>query len=81
MDRLTHEQKRSYFTRAWNNYQVTGRTNMLQNFTTGIMFVQMTAKKGIEKYGELAEMKLLDEFRQLVDYKTFHGRDAKQLTT
>ena len=40
----------------------------------------MTAKQGIKKYGREAELKLLAEFKQLVDYKTFHGKDARQLT-
>ena len=40
----------------------------------------MTAKQGIKKYGREAELKLLAEFKQLVEYKTFHGRNANELT-
>ena len=40
----------------------------------------MTPKQGIKKYGREAELKLLAEFKQLVDYKTFHGRKASELS-
>ena len=54
---------------------------MLEKFCTGFMFNQLSAKKGIEKYGREAELKLLAEFKQLMEYKTFHGRHAEDLTT
>lgn len=53
---------------------------MLERFTTGFMFAQMSARQGIKKYGREAELKLIAEFRQLMDYKTFHGRKASELT-
>ena len=40
----------------------------------------MSAKKGIQKYGREAELKLLAEFKQLLEYKTFHGVKASELT-
>jgi hypothetical protein len=40
----------------------------------------MSAKQGIKKYGRNAELQLLAEFRQLLEYKTFHGRKASELT-
>ena len=52
---------------------------MLERYSTGFIFAQMSAKKGIKKYGREAELKLLAEFKQLVEYKTFHGRKATEL--
>jgi hypothetical protein len=40
----------------------------------------MSARKGIKKYKEEAEIKLLAEFKQLLEYKAFHGVDASLLT-
>ena len=40
----------------------------------------MPAKKGIKKYGREAELKLIAEFKQLMEYKTFHGRKADELS-
>ena len=77
---LTKQQQKEYFKRAWGNYLATGRTNDIEQFTTGFVFAQMTAKQGIKKYGREAELKLLAEFKQLVEYKTFHGRRAEELT-
>ena len=38
------------------------------------------SQKGIEKYGREVELKLVHEFKQLMEYKTFHGRYASTLT-
>ena len=77
---LSCGQKRKYLSQALAEYQVSGRTNHLERYITGFMFAQMTAKQGIKKYGREAELKLLAEFKQLVEYKTFHGRKAEELT-
>jgi hypothetical protein len=77
---LTDEDKRTYFKQAWNDYKTSGKTNMLEKFTCGLAFAQLSAKQGIKKYGRAAELKLLNEFRQLIDYKTFHGRKADELS-
>ena len=43
-------------------------------------FAAMSAKKGIEKYGQEAEKKLIAEFSQLLEYSVFHGLNASKLT-
>ena len=53
---------------------------MLERFTSGFTFAQLSAKKSIERYRREAELKLLAEFKQLMEYKTFHGRKADELT-
>ena len=53
---------------------------MLERFTTGLVFAQMSAKKGIAKYGKAAEEKIIAEFAQLIEYGTFHGRQKSELT-
>ena len=53
---------------------------MLERYTTGLVFAQLSAKQGITRYGREAELKLLAEFKQLLDYKTFHGVKAENLT-
>ena len=52
---------------------------MLERYTTGFIFNQLSAKKGIELYGRKAELKLIEEFKQLLEYKTFHGMKASSL--
>ena len=44
------------------------------------MFAQMSANKGIKKYKREAELKLIEELKQLLEYKTFHGVEAESLT-
>ena len=79
---LIPEERTSFLHSALAEYQSSGKTNMIERYTTGFVFNQysLSAKQGIKKYGRLAELKLLDEFRQLIEYKTFHGRHAHSLT-
>ena len=77
---LTQEGKDDFFQHAWDEYQVSGKTNLLERYTTGFIFAQMTAKQGIKKYGREAELQLIAEFKQLIEYKTFHGRKAEELS-
>eukprot|EP00557_Chaetoceros_sp_GSL56_P002970 CAMPEP_0176488714 /NCGR_PEP_ID=MMETSP0200_2-20121128/6868_1 /TAXON_ID=947934 /ORGANISM="Chaetoceros sp., Strain GSL56" /LENGTH=957 /DNA_ID=CAMNT_0017885739 /DNA_START=340 /DNA_END=3216 /DNA_ORIENTATION=- len=78
--RLSNQQRREYLSHALSEYTFSGSTNLLMRYMTGVTFAQMTAARGIKKYGREAEIKLLAEFQQLVDYKTFHGRQASELT-
>ena len=77
---LTEDGRTEFFQQAWDEYHVSGKTNLLEKFTTGFLFATMSAKKGIKKYGREAELHLINEFKQLAEYKTFHGRNAKELT-
>ena len=53
---------------------------MLEKYTTGLVFAQMSARQGISKYKEEAERMLIKEFEQLLEYQTFHGVKASSLT-
>ena len=77
---LSEEERESFLNHAWNEYKISGKTNMLERYTTGVVFAQMSARKGIEKYKQEAEQKLLAEFKQLLEYKTFHGVKETNLT-
>ena len=77
---LSQEGKEEFFKHAWDEYQLSGKTNMLERYTTGLVFAQLSAKQGITRYDREAELKLLAEFKQLLDYKTFHGVKAENLT-
>ena len=77
---LNSEEKNLYFKHAWSEYNLTGKTNMLERYTTGMVFAQMSAQKGIKKYKKEAEQMLIAEFQQLLEYKTFHGVRATDLT-
>ena len=79
-ENLTEKDRHEYFHHAWKEYQVGGKTNLLEQYATGFIFNQMSAKQGIKKYGRMAELKLIAEFKQLMEYKTFHGRDASKMT-
>ncbi len=77
---LKDEDKKEFFEHAWKEYHISGKTDLLERYTTGLLFAQMTAKQGIKKYGKEAEIKLIAEFKQLMEYKTFHGKKASDLT-
>ena len=77
---LSMGDKSKYFKEAWKEYRLTGKTNMLERYTTGMVFAQMSAQRGINKYKEKAERMLMAEFQQLLEYKTFHGVKATDLT-
>ena len=49
---------------------------MLEKYTTGLVFAQMSALKDINKCKDEAERMLIKEFEQLLEYKTFHGVKA-----
>ncbi|KAL3934891.1 MAG: hypothetical protein SGBAC_009480 [Bacillariaceae sp.] len=51
----------------------TRNTHLLERHTTGLAFVQMSAKQGIKKYSKEAEMKMIAEFAQILEYQVFHG--------
>ena len=65
---------------AWIEYQVSGKTNLLEPYTSGFIFSQLSEKQGIKKYGRKSELQLLEEFKQLMEYKTCHGRKSEDLT-
>ena len=73
---LKEEEKREYLECAWGEYQLTGKTHMMERYTAGLVFAQMSAKQGIKKYDKEAELKLIAEFAQLIEYKAFHGVKA-----
>ena len=50
---LDEEGKHDFFAQAWDKYKTTNKTNLLESFTTGLVFAQMTAKQGIKKYGKV----------------------------
>jgi len=72
--------KAEYFRHAWREYKVSRSTSLLESFSSGFIFAQMSAKAGLKKYGEDAKICLIAEFKQLMDYDVFHGRNASELT-
>ena len=79
-ENLEDDDKQEFFHAGWKEYQLSGDTKLLERYCSGFMFAQMSAKKGIKKYGREAELKLIAEFKQLMEYKTFHGVKADELT-
>ena len=72
--------KAEYFRHAWREYKVSGSTSLLESFSSGFIFAQMSAKAGLKKYGEDAKLCLIAEFKQLMDYEVFHGKNASKLS-
>jgi len=70
----TRKKRSNSSPKAWEETKTTEKTHLLERFVTGLLFTQMSAKKGIEKYGEEAELKLIAEFTQLLEYSVFHGK-------
>ena len=77
---LSEDQRQAYFSHAWKEFQVSKKTNLIEKYVTGFIFNQLSAKVGIKKYGRMAELKLIAEFKQLMEYDVFHGRKAETLT-
>ena len=77
---MNEEQRKQCLEHAWKEYKTTGKTNALERYATGHVFAQMSAKKGIKKYRQKAKEKLIAEFKQLLQYETFHGVRAQDLT-
>jgi hypothetical protein len=75
-DHLEKEEKMEFFECAWDEHNLTGNTHLLERYTTGLAFAQMSAKQGIKKYDKEAELKLIAEFAQLLEYQVFHGVKA-----
>ncbi|CAJ1927122.1 unnamed protein product [Cylindrotheca closterium] len=48
------------------------RENLLEQYTTRLAFAQMSAKQGIKKYYKEAELKLIAEFAQVLEFQVFH---------
>ena len=72
--------KLDFLSEAWKEYKLSGKTNLLERYMTGFLFAQLSAKKGIERYGREVELKLIHEFKQLMEYKTFHRCNASTFT-
>jgi hypothetical protein len=60
--------------------QRTGSNSDVLKCVTGIVMMQMTAKAGIKKHGQVAIDALFNEFSQLHDLTVLSGQDAKGLT-
>jgi hypothetical protein len=65
---------------AVEEMQQTGSNTSVLKCLTGIIMVQMTAKAGIKKHGQVAIDALFDEFLQLHDLGVFLGQDETKLT-
>jgi hypothetical protein len=65
---------------AVEEMQRTGSNTSILKCLTGIIVVQMTAKAGIKKHGQVAIDTLFDEFLQLHDLGFFLGQDEAKLT-
>ena len=77
---LDKNQKEDFLRYALDEYQLSQKTNAIERYVTGHIFTQLSGKQGIRRYGRMAELKLLAEFKQLLEYKTFHGRNPKDLS-
>ena len=77
---MTTEDRSDFFHHAWIKCQVYGKTNLLEQYTSGFISTQLSAKQGINKYGREVELQLLAEFKQPMEYKTFHGQKSEDLT-
>jgi hypothetical protein len=61
--------------------QLSGQNNGVLKCITGVVMMQMTAKAGIKKHGQVAIDALFEEFSQLHDLGVFLGQDRNKLTT
>jgi hypothetical protein len=64
---------------AVEDMQSTGSNDKVQKYVTGFVMMQMTAKAGIKKHGQVAVDALFDEFLQLHDLGVFQALDPTKL--
>jgi len=77
---LNKEEKTNLLNTLGGKMKTTKRSQLMERFVTGMVFAQMSVNKGIKEYGREAELKLMEEFLQLLEYKVFHGVKAEKLT-
>jgi hypothetical protein len=65
---------------AVQEMQRTGSDADVLKYITGIVMMQMTAKAGIKKHGQVAVEAMFGKFSQLHDLTVFRAQDAKGLT-
>jgi hypothetical protein len=65
---------------AVQEMQETGSNTNVLKCMTGIMMMQMTAKAGIKKHGQIAVEALFNEFSQLHDLTVFRAQKKTELT-
>jgi hypothetical protein len=65
---------------AVENMKRTGSTTEVLRCLNGIVMMQMSAKAGIKKHGQVAIDALFGEFSQLHDLSVFDAQDAAELT-
>jgi len=77
---LDESERLEFFEHALTELRTTKRTELMERFTTGMAFAQLSVNKGVQKYGREAELKLMAEFVQLLEYKVFHGIKAESIS-
>ena len=77
---MKERERRNFANFAWQEYQDTGDKRMLERCVTGLVFAQLSAKEGRKRYGKDADIKLMEEFQQLLDYDAFFPRKADTLS-
>jgi len=73
-------ERRNFAYFAWQEYKDTGDKRMLERCVTDFVFAQLSAKEGRKRYGKDADVKLMEEFQQLLDYDAFFSREADSLS-
>ena len=79
-ENMKDRERRNFANFAWQEYQDTGDKRMLERCVTGFVFAQISAKEGRKRYCKDADIKLMEEFQQLLDYDAFFPRKADTLS-
>jgi len=79
-ENMKDRERRNFANFAWQEYQDKGDKRMLERCVTGFIFAQLSAKEGRKRYGRDADIKLMEEFQQLLDYDAFFTRKADTLS-
>jgi Reverse transcriptase (RNA-dependent DNA polymerase)/Zinc knuckle len=75
-----YKEEASTLRAAVQEMQLSGQNNGVLKCITGVVMMQMTAKAGIKKHGQVAIDALFEEFSQLHDLGVFLGQDRNKLT-
>jgi hypothetical protein len=77
---LDGDSRLAYLKYALEDYCISGKTQLLERYLSGVVLTQMSARAGLIKHGKNAEKVLMKEFAQFKDMDVMEALDPDLLT-
>lgn len=68
-----------YLQHSLTDFNLTGRTHLVERYLTGVILTQMSGNAGLKKHGKEGEKCLLKEFTQVKDMDVMDALDPDKL--